>query len=94
MPRLASFAGNLAAIPFDFHELVGALAPRAFFVNAPGRDAVFNWQSVDRVVAAARPIYALFDASERITVEHPDCAHDFPEAMREKSYAWLQRFLR
>jgi len=94
MPRLAGFAGNLAAIPFDFHELVGALAPRALFVNAPRRDANFNWQSVDRVLAAARPVYALFDASERIVVEHPDCAHDFPEAMREKSYAWLQRFLR
>src|SRR5262249_14729750 len=33
MPRLRNYA--LTDIPFDFHEMVGALAPRAFFINAP-----------------------------------------------------------
>jgi dienelactone hydrolase len=94
MPGLAAYAGRLQEIPFDFHELVGALAPRAFLAIAPLGDTNFKWQSVDRVIAAARPVYALHGAPERLEVAHPDCAHDFPPDMREKAYRWLERFLR
>jgi hypothetical protein len=94
MPRLAEYAGRLQEIPFDFHELVGALAPRAFFVNAPLRDSNFKWESVDRVIAAARPVYQLYGVPERLVVEHPDCEHDFPNEIREKAYAWLARWLK
>ena len=93
MPALAAYAGRLPEIPFDFHELIGALAPRAFLAIAPVGDANFKWQSVDRVLAAARPVYVLHGAAERLAVEHPECEHDFPVAMREKAYAWLERFL-
>jgi dienelactone hydrolase len=93
MPALAQYAGRLAEIPFDFHELIGALAPRAFLAIAPIGDTNFKWKSVDRIMAAARPVYALQGASGQIAVEHPDCGHDFPPAMREKAYAWLERFL-
>lgn len=93
MPRLASYAGRLPAIPFDFHELIGALAPRAFLAISPLGDSNFKWRSVDRVIGAARPVYALHGAAERLVVEHPDCAHDFPTAMREQAYRWLERFM-
>ena len=93
MPALAAYAGRLHEIPFDFSELIGALAPRAFLAIAPIGDTNFKWQSVDRVLAAARPVYALLGAPERLAREHPDCPHDFPVEMREKAYAWLERFL-
>lgn len=82
-----------AEIPFDFHELIAALAPRAFFVNAPTRDNNFNWQSVDRVAAAAAQIYRLYEVPALIRVEHPDSEHDFPPAVREQAYVWLDRAL-
>lgn len=94
MPALASYAGRLPEIPFDFHELAGALAPRAFLAIAPKGDTNFKWLSVDRIAAAARPVFALHGAAEKFAVEHPDCAHDFPDAMREKAYAWLERWLK
>jgi hypothetical protein len=50
MSRLTDYRRRLAEIPFDFHELIGALAPRPVFVNAPLRDANFCWQSVDEVL--------------------------------------------
>lgn len=93
MPALADYAGRLEEIPFDFHELIGALAPRAFLAIAPRGDANFKWESVDRVMAAARPVYELLRVSERLALEHPDCEHDFPPEMREKAYRWLERFL-
>jgi len=94
MPALADYAGRLGEIPFDFHELIGALAPRAFLSISPKRDANFKWESAARVVTAARPIYALHGGAERLEVVHPDVEHDFPTEMREKAYAWLTRWLR
>ena len=93
MPRISAYAGRLEEIPFDFHELAGALAPRAFLAISPKGDSNFKWQSAGRVVAAARPVYALLGAPDAIAIEHPDCEHDFPPAMREQAYTWLERHL-
>ncbi|AMV35914.1 alpha/beta hydrolase family protein [Planctomyces sp. SH-PL62] len=86
MKRLADYRGRLAEIPFDFHELIGALAPRRTLIIAPFGDANFDWRSVDRIAAAARPVFDLYGAADHLRVEHPDSAHDFPEAMRQAAY--------
>ncbi|MDW8310007.1 MAG: prolyl oligopeptidase family serine peptidase, partial [Verrucomicrobiales bacterium] len=52
MPRLADYRGRLEEIPFDFHELLGALAPRPVFVSAPLRDDNFRAASAAEVVRA------------------------------------------
>jgi hypothetical protein len=92
MPRLANY--SLAKIPFDFHELIGALAPRVCFINAPTGDTNFKWQSVDRIVQAAKPIYELYHVPGNLQVVHPDCAHDFPDEIRERAYEVLDKNLR
>jgi Dienelactone hydrolase family len=92
MPRLANYP--LAEIPFDFYELIGALAPRACFINAPTGDTNFKWQSVDRIVETAKPIYELYGVSDNLRVVHPDCPHDFPDEIREQAYAVLYKYLR
>ncbi len=94
MLKLASYQGRLAEIPFDFHEMVGALAPRVCFINAPLKDSNFKWDSVDRVAAAASQIYKLHGKPGNLLVEHPDCDHDFPDAMREKAYRLFAQHLR
>ena len=91
MPKLSSFAPQ--DIPFDFHEMVGALAPRPFFVSAPKVDENFNWQSVEAVTAAASVIYRLKHAENHLRVEHPDCQHAFPEATRQRAYEFLDHAL-
>jgi dienelactone hydrolase len=94
MAKLADYRGRLAEIPFDFHELLGMLAPRPVFLNAPLKDSNFKWKSVDGIVAAARKVYELYGAADALSVEHPDCEHDFPPDMRERAYALFERVLR
>ncbi len=94
MPKLAHYRGRLVEIPFDFHELIGALAPRRIFVNAPLGDSNFQWRSVDEIVKAASPVFALYGASLNLQVEHPDCPHDFPEVIRAKAYESLEANLK
>ena len=93
MLRLADYRGRLQDIPFDFPELLGALAPRPVFVNAPLRDANFRWQSVDCVVNAASAVYRLYGVPQDLLVEHPDCEHDFPPDVREAAYHFLDQHL-
>ena len=94
MPRLAKYVNRLAVIPFDFQELVGALAPRAVFISAPLKDDNFRWQSVDRVIAAAAPVFQLYGKPGNLLVEHPDCNHSFPEDMRQMAYRLLDTNLK
>jgi hypothetical protein len=91
MPKLGGM--RPADIPFDFHELTGALAPRAFFVNAPVGDGNFKWRSVDRVTAAAARIYQLFGVPNLIRVVHPDAGHDFPPDVLDEALVWLDTHL-
>ena len=46
------------------------------------------------IVAAAAQIYKLHGKSANLLVEHPDCDHDFPDAMREKAYKLFETHLR
>jgi hypothetical protein len=94
MPRLLAYAGRLEAIPFDFAEVIGALAPRACFISAPLRDANFRWASVDRIAEAARAVYALHARPDHLVVRHPDSDHDFPDAVRREAYARFEQYLR
>jgi hypothetical protein len=99
MPRLAAYRGRLDAIPFDFPEVLTAIAPRRVFVNAPKGDTNFGWESVDRVVAMAHRLSQSelpgTDATEPfVTVRHPDAPHRFPPELREEAYRAIEQGLR
>ncbi len=87
MPRIASeFAKDPRRLPWDFADLLRAIAPRPIFVNAPLQDANFDASGVDD---------AIRDSTHAgITVHHPDTGHDFPPAQRLAAWAWLDRALR
>ncbi len=83
-----------AQVPFDFTELVGALAPRPFFVCAPKGDHIFVLPGVTKCIKAARPIYELLNAGDNLQAVYPDAKHDFPDVQRQAAYEFLDRFLR
>ena len=86
MPRLAAYRGRLAELPFDFPQVLAAIAPRPVLVNAPIGDSNFRWGSVDRVVAEARELARQAGRAAAITVEHPEVPHRFPPEQREQAY--------
>ena len=95
MPRIASLYGkDPARMPFDFTEVLGAIAPRAVFISAPIGDSNFEVSGVRDCLRAARPVYEnVFRARERLVAVHPDCGHDFPPDTREQAYRFLDRWL-
>ena len=81
-------------MPFDFTEVVAALAPRSVFIVAPIHDDNFAVAGVRDVVAAARPVYELLGHAKALKVVYPDCGHDFPNAARHEAYRFLEKALR
>ena len=95
MPRLKeTYQLNLAQVPFDFPELVAALAPRGVFTNSPLHDSNFDVEGVRVCIASAQPVFELLDAADRLRPIYPDAEHDFPPDARRQAYAFLDRLLK
>jgi len=95
MPRLRTeFALNPAKVPFDFTEVVAALAPRAFLASAPLRDHNFDVDGAKDCLKAALPVYELLNAKDKLKGYYPDCDHNFPDEVRAEAYGWLDRWLK
>ncbi|MBS1809679.1 MAG: alpha/beta fold hydrolase [Acidobacteria bacterium] len=81
-------------LPFDFPEILVALAPRPLFINAPLHDSNFEVSGVRDCEAVARPVYQkIFRADTHLVAMYPDAGHEFPPAIRQQAYAFLDRHL-
>jgi len=95
MPRIADAYGNDGArMPFDFQDVLAAIAPRAVFVNAPLKDTNFDVSGVRQCLAAVAPVYEFLGAKGQCAAVHPDAAHSFPPECRETAYAFIDAVLR
>lgn len=80
-------------VPFDFYEVVAALAPRAFFSSSPKDDSNFEIAGVKKAIPRALGIYKLYGAEDQLQVRYPDCDHDFPTETREETYQFIDQTL-
>lgn len=95
MPRIRDvYENNPDKVPFDFHEILGALAPRGCFSNSPEHDSNFELKGVRQAFARAAEVYTLFNASDHLRLVTPDAGHDFPAAERQAAYQWLDQLLK
>ncbi len=94
MPRIATrYHASPEQMPFDFPEVLAAIAPRPLFVNAPLRDSNFAVEGVRKCEAAVRPLLELLGKSPATSFVYPDEEHDFPDAIRHDAYVWLKENL-
>lgn len=92
MPRLKDEYGlDAGRVPFDFYEIVAALAPRAFFSNSPLRDSNFDVAGVRKAVPVAKQVYELLGAGDNLQVRYPDSDHDFVPEVRREAYEFIDR---
>jgi dienelactone hydrolase len=91
MPLISSIYHNSPKeLPFDFSDILSAIAPRAVFVNAPLHDSNFDVEGVNACVAKVKSKFP----GHRLVVEHPNCGHDFPPDVRARAYSFLDRELK
>ncbi len=83
-----------AMVPFipklEHHQLLGLIAPRPFLIiGGDSADGDASWP----FVAAARPVYRLHDAGDRIGLWNHRQKHSFPKESQELAYRWLDHWL-
>jgi dienelactone hydrolase len=95
MPRIAEvYSKDPARMPFDFTEVLAALAPRPVFINAPLGDSNFEVSGVKDCVTAAHQVYdQVFHARDRLEAVYPQAGHEFPLPIRLQAYTFLERWL-
>jgi hypothetical protein len=94
MPQVATrYEFSPDRMPFDFAEVIAAMAPRGVFIVAPVHDDNFDVTGVRETVKQARPIFKLLGRPDQIEVLYPDASHDFPDADRFRAYEFLDRVL-
>jgi len=95
MPRIRDvYENNADKIPFDFYEIIAAIAPRAVFSNSPLHDTNFDITGVRKAFTKATAIYTLLKAEKNLQLVTPDAPHDFPEPERHAAYDWLDHILK
>jgi hypothetical protein len=92
MPRLLDYTHDNR--PFDFHDVLAAIAPRHIFASAPVGDTNFKWRSVEAIGREVRPVFRLYRAENHLRILHPDCGHVFPPEIRQQAYRVFDKVLR
>jgi dienelactone hydrolase len=94
MPRIATqYNFSPDQMPFDFPEVLAAIAPRAVFIVAPLHDDNFDVAGVRDCVTAAHAVYKQRGRMERLQVLYPNAGHDFTDATRKEAYVFFDQFL-
>ena len=84
---------DIKKIPFDFDEVIAALAPRAFFSNSPLNDSNFNVDGVKKGIAEVSDVYRFLGVKDKLAVRHPESEHDFPPEVRFEAYRFIDKIL-
>ncbi len=82
---------DIKKIPFDFDEVITAIAPRAFFSVSPLKDSNFDVQGVKEGIASVSEVYRFLGAEEMLQVRYPDVGHDFPAENRMEAYLFIDK---
>ncbi|MEQ1829459.1 MAG: alpha/beta hydrolase [Pirellula sp.] len=94
MPRIETvYAKDPKQIPFDFPEVLSAIAPRALYIHAPIHDSNFKVDSARRCETAARKVYQLLGANEQMVSVYPIGEHGFPFDQRQLAYEFVDKVL-
>jgi pimeloyl-ACP methyl ester carboxylesterase len=94
LPRLGFFIGNEARIPYDYHELLGTIAPRPVFILQPQLDRDATPADVRTAVDQARKIYALYDAAEKLRLDEPWDYNRLPNPTQDRITEWMKENMR
>lgn len=93
LPRLGFFIGNEARIPYDYDEMLAAIAPRPVLVVQPQLDRDATPADVHDAVERARKVYAMYNAADRLGLSEPWDYNRLPTGMLNDAIDWMSKNL-
>jgi len=94
IPRLGFFVGQERRIPYDFHEVMGAIAPRPLLVVEPLLDRDGDPADVRLAVEEAKKVYGLYSATENLVLWEPWDYNRLPNSLQDQIINWMRNSLK
>jgi pimeloyl-ACP methyl ester carboxylesterase len=94
LPRLGFFVGHESQIPYDFHDVLGMLAPRPALVVEPLLDRDATPADVQTAVDQAKKVYSLYGATAKLESRQPWDYNRLPEKTQDEIVQWMKENLR
>jgi pimeloyl-ACP methyl ester carboxylesterase len=89
LPRMGAFAGKESRLPYDYDELIAAIAPRPVYVLAAQFDRDATPADVKKAVEQARKVYALYNASNNLMLDEPWDYNRLPLGTQDRVIKWM-----
>ncbi len=90
LPRLGAFIGHEERIPYDLSDLLASFAPHPLLVVSPQLNYEAPPDLVSPAVEAARHVYTLFNAPDRLEQTSPEDYNRFGPEMQQLVRAWFK----
>lgn len=91
IPKLGLFIGDEARLPYDYNELIAAIAPRPVYVISPTLDRDATPEDVHTAVDQARKVYTLYSASDKLALDEPWDFNRLPQQWQDKVVDWMAK---
>jgi imidazolonepropionase-like amidohydrolase/dienelactone hydrolase len=92
-PWLTDFIGNEEHVPYDYHEVLAAIAPRHVSVITPKIDTQVTPEDVELAVQKARPVFEHLGAGENLRFKTPFDYNRFGPEMQQVLFDELRSML-
>ena len=92
-PWLADFIGMEERVPYDYHEVIAAIAPRRVSVITPEIDSQADPSDVLRAVNSARPVFDQLGAADQLRYKKPFDYNRFGPEMQQVLFDELRSML-
>lgn len=94
-PHLAERIEQDGRMPWDLHEMIALIAPRAMLCLEPFNDPYnpYSEATVTCIMKASK-VWGLLGEQHKITLHLHGDGHDTVDDVRSLAYDWLERFLR
>lgn len=93
VPKLGLFIGREADVPYDYDDVIAAIAPRPVLVVQPSMDRDATAAAVHATVEQARKAYALQGAAEKLGLDEPNDYQRLPAATQNRAIEWMAKHL-
>jgi dienelactone hydrolase len=77
----------------DVGDVLALVAPRAFLAAVGNADRIFPFDGILESIETAKRRYRALGVEDRLDLVAVDGGHGFADYLRERAYAWLDRWL-
>jgi hypothetical protein len=93
LPRLGAFIGQETRIPYDFHEIIAAIAPRPAVIMTPQVDYQSTAADILVCLNEARKVYELLKADQTLALFVANDYNRFSPELQEQVLDQLKRMV-